>query len=62
MSDYSQESAAFDMYFASLASMQFHPGAGTKEHKPLSLVECRDKALEMVAIRRATLPLLVGEG
>ena len=46
------EMIPFDMYFASLASMQVHPGAGSKEHKPLSLEECRDKALAMLAIRR----------
>jgi hypothetical protein len=46
------EYIAFDMFFASIASMQFHPGAGTKEHKPLTLEECRAKALEMVKLRR----------
>ncbi len=46
------EMIPFDMYFASLVSMQVHPGAGTKEHKALSLEECRDKALAMLAIRR----------
>lgn len=46
------EMIPFDMYFASLVSMQVHPGAGTKEHKALSLEECRDMALSMVAIRR----------
>jgi len=49
-----EERIAFDMYFASLCSMQVHPGAGTKEHKPLSFKECRDKALEMLAIRRTS--------
>ena len=47
------ERIPFDMYFASVAAMQFHPGAGTKEHQKLSLEECRDVALQMVAIRRA---------
>lgn len=47
-----QEHMAFDVYFASVAAMQFHPGAGTKEHKRLSLEECRDVALEMLALRR----------
>lgn len=46
------EVIAFDMYFASLTSMQFHPGAGTKEHRQLSLQECRDKAMQMLALRR----------
>lgn len=43
---------AFDMYFASICSMQVHPGAGTKEHRKLSLEECRDMALDMIAIRK----------
>jgi len=47
-----EERVAFDMYFASLCSMQVHPGAGTKEHRKLTLEECRDMALEMVRIRR----------
>jgi hypothetical protein len=47
------------MYFASLAAMQFHPGAGTKEHQKLTLQDCRDMALEMIAIRRT---LITGEG
>ena len=46
------EMIPFDMYFASLVSMQVHPGAGTKDHKALSLEECRDKALAMLAVRR----------
>lgn len=46
------EMVPFDMYFASLVSMQVHPGAGSKEHKPLSLDECRRMALEMIQIRR----------
>lgn len=43
---------AFDMYFASLCSMQVHPGAGTKGHEPLTDEQCRDKALNMLRIRR----------
>lgn len=50
-----EEHIAFDMYFASITSMQFHPGAGTKEHKQLSLEECRDRALQMVLVRRAVM-------
>ena len=46
------ERTAFDVYFASVTSMQCHPGAGTKEHARLSLEECRDMALQMIAIRR----------
>ncbi len=48
-----EEHLAFDCYFASLASMQVHPGAGTKEHKKMTLQECRDMALQMIEIRRA---------
>lgn len=47
-----EEHIPFDMYFASLMSMQVHPGAGTKEHRKLTMDECRDIALQMVAIRR----------
>lgn len=61
MSEYTQEHGAFDMYFASLASLQFHPGANTREHTALTLEQCRDKAVEMVKLRRETLPLLNGE-
>jgi hypothetical protein len=46
------ERLTFDMYFASLASMQVHPGAGTKEHRKMTLDECRDMALQMLDIRR----------
>lgn len=48
-----EERMAFDMYFASLVSMQVHPGAGTKEHRKLTLQECRDMAIEMITIRQA---------
>lgn len=46
------EHIPFDMYFASLVAMQVHPGAGTKEHRKLTLEECRDMALDMIEIRR----------
>lgn len=46
------ETAAFDIYFASIRSMQFHPGAGTREHVRLDAKECADAALEMLAVRR----------
>lgn len=49
------EQITFDMYFASLTSMQVHPGAGTKEHRKLTLEECRDMALEMIDIRRSVI-------
>lgn len=50
---YADEVSAFDCYFASLASLQVHPGAGTKENKPMTLVECKNMAHEMLKIRRA---------
>lgn len=46
------EKVAFDVYFASVTSMQYHPGAGTKEHARLSLEECRNIAVKMIALRR----------
>lgn len=49
------EKIAFDMYFASVTSMQFHPGAGTKEHQRLTLDECKDVALAMIELRREAL-------
>lgn len=49
------ERLSFDCYFASITSMQFHPGAGTKEHKRLTLEECRDVALQMVLMKRELL-------
>lgn len=56
-----EEIMAFDMYFASICSMQYHPGAGTKEHKKLSVTECRDMALEMLATRRELISKIVEE-
>jgi hypothetical protein len=50
---HTDERIAFDMFLASIVSMQFHPGAGTKEHHRLSIEECKDMALEMIAARRA---------
>ncbi|HEY6019256.1 MAG TPA: hypothetical protein VIY48_04945 [Candidatus Paceibacterota bacterium] len=46
------EMFAFDCYFASLASMQVHPGAGTKEHRKMTLDECQAMALQMIEMRR----------
>jgi hypothetical protein len=37
--------------------MQYHPGAGTKEHKRLSIEECKDVAVNMIISRRS----IVGE-
>lgn len=50
-----EEKMAFDVYFASIASMQFHPGAGTKAHAALTLEQCRDKALEMIELRKSAM-------
>jgi hypothetical protein len=50
---YPQEWITFDMYFASLAAMQVHPGAGTKGTKKMSLEQCKDMALDMLKIRRS---------
>ena len=47
-----EEKLAFDVYFASVVSMQFHPGAGTKEHARLSLEDAAAVAMEMVKLRR----------
>jgi len=52
INEHVNELHAFDMYFCSLAAMQVHPGAGTKENKPLTLEECKQMALEMMKIRR----------
>jgi len=49
------EVTPFDVYFASVCSMQYHPGAGTKEHKKLSIDECRDVAIDMVIARRSVI-------
>jgi hypothetical protein len=49
------EQIAFDMYFASLCSMQVHPGAGMKDHAKLTLEECRDMAIQMIELRRNVL-------
>lgn len=50
---FASEQMAFDVYFASVCSMQYHPGAGTKEHRQLSVGECKNVALQMIAERRA---------
>ena len=50
---YENELPTFDIYFASVCSMQFHPGAGTKEHRKLSIDECRDIAVKMIKSRRS---------
>lgn len=37
----------FPVYFASIYAMQFHPGAGTRGHRPLSARQCALEALDM---------------
>jgi len=54
------ECIAFDMYFASIYSMQTHPGAGTRDHVKLTLEECRDEAMKMIKLRRH-IPINLGE-
>jgi len=49
---YDNEVCAFDMYFASVCSMQHHPGAGTRDHSKLSIDECLDVAVDMLIARR----------
>lgn len=49
------EIVAFDIYFSAIATMQFHPGAGTKGQEPLTLEQCRDKALEMLQLRKSVI-------
>ena len=49
---YEGELPAFDVYFASVRSLQFHPGAGTKEHVVLSVAQCADEAMQMIKARR----------
>lgn len=48
-----QETTAFDVYFASIRSMQFHPGAGTREHVVLTTEQCACEAMDMIRHRRA---------
>lgn len=50
-----EEQIAFDMYFASIVAMQFHPGAGTRDHVKLTIEECKDQALAMILARRNVL-------
>lgn len=49
---HADEALTYDMYFASVVTMQMHPGAGTKEHRKLTLAECSDVACQMLEIRR----------
>lgn len=43
--------AAFDVYFASLASFQEHPGMARDNTQPKTLEDCAKRALEMLTIR-----------
>lgn len=52
MKVHADEALTFDMYFASVVTMQMHPGAGTKDHVKLTLSECGDVACTMIEIRR----------
>jgi len=56
------EQIAFDMFLASISSMQFHPGAGTKEHKVLSPKECGEQAMKLILVRREYYTQLHGGG
>ena len=49
---YDNEVNAYDLYFASVCSMQSHPGAGTRGHSKLSVQECSDIAIDMLIARR----------
>lgn len=49
------ELVAFDVYFASIRSMQFHPGANTRGHVVLDVKQCAEEAMEMLSIRREIL-------
>ena len=46
------ECIAWDCYFAAIASINRHPGAGTKGHTAMTLEECATEADRMLAIRR----------
>lgn len=43
---------SFPLYFASIYAMQFHPGAGTRGHKPRSARQCALIALDMVELEQ----------
>lgn len=42
----------FPLYFASIYAMQFHPGAGTRGHRPLSARQAALEALDMCEIEQ----------
>jgi len=45
----------WDLYFAALAGMLLHPGAGTRGHTALTLEECAEIADNMIQIREQRL-------
>lgn len=51
------EIAAFDVYFASICSMRFHPGAGQRGHVALDVGECFKEAMKMIEQRRKVVKL-----
>lgn len=50
VSKYARQHPSFPIYFASIYAMQFHPGAGTRGHRPLSAAECARKAIDCVLL------------
>lgn len=50
VSRYARQHPSFPIYFASIYAMQFHPGAGTRGHRPLSAAECARKAIDCVLL------------
>lgn len=46
----------FDVYFASLMSMQVHPGAGQRGHIALTPEQCAELAMRMLEVRARYIP------
>lgn len=49
---FEDEVNAYDVYFASVCSMQSHPGSGTRGHTKMSVQECSQFAIDMLIERR----------